>query len=434
VSGGYQFGGLCAGTYTVEVVTPAGFQATITNAPGSTGATDSNGSPATVTLPAGTSSDATIDFGFVRSDTVAPDTQILSGPTGDTLAASTTFTYTGTDDQTATSNLVFAWRLDGGAWSPFTPDTTATVTGLAVGSHVFEVKARDQAGNEDATPATRTFTVRRLSVSITDPPGGTTVPAGTMVVRGTVDSGGQEVGVIVNGVVAAVQEMGFAAQVPVRPGPVTLMAVATLTSGDTASASVDIIVAASETSSIALLANPSMGVAPLAVSFSIVGGPATIRVELDLDGDGSVEFIGATLDGQTFTYTRPGVYFSRATGVDAQGNRTTATALVEVVDLAALDGLLRAGWAAFKDTLRLGTIDPALAFVAQTERDGYRAMLNGLTRPLRDIDVILRDINFVGLYEGRAEYQMIRVDSGVRLSYLVVFVRDVDGVWRLGFF
>jgi len=64
--GYYQFTGLCAGDYFVEVVTPPGFSPTTSNAPGSTSVNDSNGSPAPVTLPADNSSDQTIDFGFVK--------------------------------------------------------------------------------------------------------------------------------------------------------------------------------------------------------------------------------------------------------------------------------------------------------------------------------------------------------------------------------
>ena len=29
---------------------------------------------------------------------------------------------------------------------------------------------------------------------------------------------------------------------------------------------------------------------------------------------------------------------------------------------------------------------------------------------------------------------MLRVDNGVTMSYLVLFTRDADGVWRLRFF
>jgi cysteine-rich repeat protein len=62
IDGYYLFVGLCAGDYRVEVDTPAGMIV----APAMVGdpATDSNGSPAAVSLPADDSSDITIDFGF----------------------------------------------------------------------------------------------------------------------------------------------------------------------------------------------------------------------------------------------------------------------------------------------------------------------------------------------------------------------------------
>ena len=63
-NGYYQFGGLCAGSYSVEVTTPIGYGPSPSHAPGSTPSNDSNGSPASVLLPAGNSLDQTIDFGF----------------------------------------------------------------------------------------------------------------------------------------------------------------------------------------------------------------------------------------------------------------------------------------------------------------------------------------------------------------------------------
>src|SRR5262249_46427830 len=62
LDGSYAFVGLCGGDYLVEVVPPAGFFATTTNAPGSTPDNDSNPNPSPVTLtngPGGTSSDLT---------------------------------------------------------------------------------------------------------------------------------------------------------------------------------------------------------------------------------------------------------------------------------------------------------------------------------------------------------------------------------------
>ncbi|MDZ4801854.1 MAG: SdrD B-like domain-containing protein [Bryobacteraceae bacterium] len=66
VNGSYLFSGLCAGMYTVKVVSgvPTNYVPTTPTAPGSTTSNDSNGSPADVTLPQSTT-DRTVDFGFV---------------------------------------------------------------------------------------------------------------------------------------------------------------------------------------------------------------------------------------------------------------------------------------------------------------------------------------------------------------------------------
>ena len=60
--GYYQFSGLCAGTYTVSASTPSGFAPTAASVGGN--ATDSNGSPTSVTLALTGDSNQTIDFGF----------------------------------------------------------------------------------------------------------------------------------------------------------------------------------------------------------------------------------------------------------------------------------------------------------------------------------------------------------------------------------
>src|SRR5262245_40705226 len=92
-------------------------------------------------------------------DNTAPDTVITSGPDGEVASAQPIFAFTGSDAITATADLVFAWRLDDGPWSGFASVTTVTLSNLAEGPHVFEVKARDRAGNEDPTPARRVFHV-----------------------------------------------------------------------------------------------------------------------------------------------------------------------------------------------------------------------------------------------------------------------------------
>lgn len=84
-----------------------------------------------------------------------PDTRIDSGPVGPVVTPDVTFTYSGIPAEDADH---FECRLDGGSLEPC-PDTGRSYAGLADGEHEFAVIAGDAVGNEDLTPATRSFTV-----------------------------------------------------------------------------------------------------------------------------------------------------------------------------------------------------------------------------------------------------------------------------------
>ncbi|MGH7313498.1 MAG: IPT/TIG domain-containing protein, partial [Candidatus Rokuibacteriota bacterium] len=158
-------------------------------------------------------------------DNTPPDTQLTGGPTGEVDATSATFTFTGSDNFTATANLRFAWRLDGGAFSAFSAATSATLTGLTQGPHTFEVKARDLAGNEDPTPATRSFTVRSgPSITAVDPASGA---IGTLVTITGANLAPGPTTVAFNGVAAVVRSLAAGSLVTTVPpgattGPITV--------------------------------------------------------------------------------------------------------------------------------------------------------------------------------------------------------------------
>ncbi len=95
-------------------------------------------------------------FALVRyggeCDTTPPDTNILTGPSGTVNSNSATFTF----DSTETGST-FECSLDAGAFVACT--SPQNYTSLAEGSHTFQVRATDGAGNTDPTPAERTWTV-----------------------------------------------------------------------------------------------------------------------------------------------------------------------------------------------------------------------------------------------------------------------------------
>jgi hypothetical protein len=81
-----------------------------------------------------------------------PDTTITAGPAEGitTTQADASFSFASSEDN-------FSCQLDGGGFSPCT--SPMTYNSLSYGLHTFEVQATDAAGNTDATPARRTWTV-----------------------------------------------------------------------------------------------------------------------------------------------------------------------------------------------------------------------------------------------------------------------------------
>ena len=104
-------------------------------------------------------------------DTTAPETSITSADLGTTNDNTPTFTFSGTDNVGVTG---FECRLyASGSPAPAfsncaSPYTTAT---LSDGNYVFEVRAKDAAGNVDATPASDSFTVNTVVTSNSPFPG-----------------------------------------------------------------------------------------------------------------------------------------------------------------------------------------------------------------------------------------------------------------------
>jgi hypothetical protein len=79
------------------------------------------------------------------ADTTPPTATIGSKPASLTNSTSASFSFTGTDNVTPANQLTFQCALDGAAFAACT--SPQAYSGLTAGSHTFQVKSTDQAGN-----------------------------------------------------------------------------------------------------------------------------------------------------------------------------------------------------------------------------------------------------------------------------------------------
>jgi MYXO-CTERM domain-containing protein len=130
-------------------------------------------------------------------DLTAPETTLSVTPANPTRQTDATFAFS------SEAGATFECSLDGAA---FTACTSAlTYANLTEGNHTFRVRARDAAGNVDATPASHSWTIDVTAPAapvITSPTQGATLTDNTPSISGTAQPGSTVI-VTLDGMVAA---------------------------------------------------------------------------------------------------------------------------------------------------------------------------------------------------------------------------------------
>ena len=179
-----------------------------------------------------------------------------------------------------------------------------------------------------------------------------------------------------------------------------------------------------------LVTAPSSGVAPLTVLFSLPRASGGI-IALDADGDGFVDFIGPRLDGQAFTFTRPGLYFPSARVTDAQGKQSTVTAVVNVEDPQTVTTRFQGLWTSLKTRLGAGDVTGALAHLVPNLQPRFQAVFQQLQTDLPAIAAGLGDLEVLEQVGDLAETAMVQQENGAPFLYFIYFRRDSLGRWLI---
>jgi len=184
---------------------------------------------------------------------------------------------------------------------------------------------------------------------------------------------------------------------------------------------------------IEVAADAPAGLAPHTVSFRIAQGSASaLRIDADLDGNGNFDSSLAGDQVVTFTYAQPGVYTTSFFIIGPLGATSLQQITIVVQDPAALDAQLRAVWSGFVAALNAGDREAALAFVSRSARPRYAPVLGTLAASLPQVAASISALQPGSLSSTIGEYFVTRpAANGSVQVFMVYFLRDADGVWRI---
>ena len=371
-------------------------------------------------------------------DRTPPETMLVQHPPAETALRDVTFAFEGTDVHSPA--LEYSWRLDSGGWSPYSGTATIVAERLGAGPHVFEVRARDLAGNDDPTPARWAFSVQSLTLTVIEPAREAVLNTSTVWVRGEAQGTpplvvsvplAPEFQAVATAVHAPVVGGTFAVEVPIVATASALAVTAVDGTGASVTETVAIQVTDTASAARSVPASPAAGFAPHSVQFGVMSlPPGTYAV--DLESDGTADVVGPKPDGRAFTYAAPGVFVATLSTVGADGIAARWRSAVRVYDRASLEIELRGVWSGIKEALAAGEPDVAASFVHSARRPVWRdAFIQLLSAGPVDAGGMFTDIAVLGFEGDHVECEMMRAVDGLMYSFPVTFTMDTDGRWRL---
>jgi len=263
-----------------------------------------------------------------------------------------------------------------------------------------------------------------VSASVTDD---------SVLVHGTY-TGPINTGITVNGVVAETDGRGHFAlnSVPLDIGTNTIDVALTTIDGQTATKSTT--VARTGDAPFRVVAVPDAGFAPFTTLLSAISrrvGPVT---HVDVTNLGGGTFDGSLFDGQTLgklSFASPGFYLPRVTLTYANNRSYSQTVAIVVKDAAEIDGMFLGMFNRVVSLLRSRQKAMALTLLTEPNRSAFEVVFNELDARLPQIVDTFSGIGGISLGSELATYALKRaVGDGVKI-FLIEYMRDSDGVWRI---
>lgn len=272
-----------------------------------------------------------------------------------------------------------------------------------------------------------------LSIMITSPSAGATISSPDVMLKGTIiNSTGNETGVTVNGMVATVYGNQFIANhVPLTEGANTITITATDTTGNTATASINVN-AVTTGNYIRSSSNIESGIAPLEVVLRIDGSFSIASSNLNITGPVQPEVLSSAPEEYKLRFTAEGVYYVTATATGPDGLTYQDAVAITVLNKTQIDKLLKAKWEGMKGALLSGDIEKSVSYFVSPSQARYRQKFVGLSfTQINSIFSSVVEFRVDSLIDATAECSALRFEIGDVYSYPVTFVSDGNGIWKI---
>jgi hypothetical protein len=241
-------------------------------------------------------------------------------------------------------------------------------------------------------------------------------------------------GITVNDVVAETDGEGHSAlnSVPLAMGSNEISVVLTTIDGSTTSKSVS--VSRTAASPIRLYVQPDAGFAPFTALLTASTRQSGAITQVQVSNLGGGTFDNSKFDGETLgelSFPSPGMYLPTVTVTYGERQTYTQTVAVVVKDAAAMDRMFVGMFNSITGSLRTGQSAAALKFLTEPIRPAFEAVFNALNGRFPQIIETFTGFGGISLGNELATYAVRRDAGDITKIFLIEYMRDIDGVWRL---
>jgi hypothetical protein len=277
-----------------------------------------------------------------------------------------------------------------------------------------------------------------LTIAISSPSQGDIMSTDITVKGAIINSTGNDTGVTVNGIPAAVYGNQFVVNhIPLDEGINTITATATDSTGNTAATQLTVS-AIANVNYIRLRSNLESGIVPLELTLSIDGSFSFDEAEVSVTGPSQPDILDSGENEYRFAMAVEGIYSFTVSVTAPDGNVYQDTVSIPVMNTTQMDNLLRGKWEGMRTALANQRIDTAVNYFVEETKPHYHDIFTALDAQMPQIAQEMKDIQRIYVRGNAAKYRIRKDESYggqmMAIMHYIYFSVDHDGLWKIDWY